>query len=474
MTDVTAVNELWRMSACDLADGIRRKEFSCSEVVKAHLTRISRVNPAVNAVTVILEERALSMAKTADNKLSRNEPAGRLHGVPFTVKENLDLADSATTSGMVVCKDALSPVDAPHIAQLLGAGAIPIARTNLSEMSLRPHTDNELNGPTLNPWNRELTPGGSSGGDTVAVATGMTPLGMGNDYGGSLRVPAQFCGVTSIKPTSGRIANHSALVPSDPMLTLQLFFSNGPIARKIRDLRIALYAMSGYDVRDPLWIPAPIGGSKGKKPVKVALVKNPSGGGVDDITEISINRAAAFLQDSGYIVEEAELPSLIEGGSIFIQLIATEMRTMFMPVAGHFMSEKMKRFLQYWLDMFPEDSLADYMNAFALRNGIAREWNKFFEKYPVIVGPGFTYSTPAVDFDIDSEESFLSFMKGSRLIFMANLLGIPALSMPVGIHKGLPMSVQLLSGRFNEDICMDVAEDIEKYVEEITPISPKY
>ena len=336
MTDRTVVNELWRMSAFDLAGGIRRKDFSCSEVVKAHLTRIDQVNPLVNAVTVKLEERALSMAKAADNKPSGNKPAGRLHGVPFTVKENLDLSGSATTSGMVVCKDALSPVDAPHIAQLIDAGAIPIARTNLSEMSLRPHTDNELNGPTLNPWNRELTPGGSSGGDAVAVATGMTPLGMGNDYGGSLRAPAQFCGVTSIKPTSGRIASHSALVPADPMLTLQLFFSNGPIARRVRDLRIALYSMSGYDARDPQWIPARLGDSSRKKPLKIALVKDPSGIGVDEVTAMSIKKVAEYLEDSGYIVEEAEPPSIIEGGRLFIQLIATEMRTMFMPVAGQF------------------------------------------------------------------------------------------------------------------------------------------
>ena len=474
MTDKRAVNELWRMNAFDLSKGICRKEFSCVEVVQAHLFRIDQINPIVNAVTVKLEERALSMAKIADEKLSKNEPVGSLHGVPFTIKENIDLSDSATTAGMVVGKDAISPVDAPNIAQLLKAGAIPIARTNLSEMSLRPHTDNELNGPTLNPWNRELTPGGSSGGDAVAVATGMTPLGMGNDYGGSLRVPAQFCGITSIKPTTGRIAGHSALVPSDPLLTMQLFFSNGPLARKVRDLRIALYAMSGYDVRDPQWIPAPLGNGIRKKPFKVALIKDPSGTGVDKITEMSIKKAVEYLEDAGYVVEEAEPPSIIEGGRLFIQLIATEIRTTFMPVAGQFMSEKMQKFLQYWFDMFPEDSLAGYINAFALRNSIAREWSTFFERYPVIIGPGFTYSTPGVDFDVKSEESFLLFMKGSRLIFMANLLGIPALSLPVGTYNGLPMSVQLISGRFSEDICLDVAEDIEKYVEEITPINPMF
>ena len=472
MTDRGTVNELWSLSASDLSEGIRRKEFSCVEVAKAHLSRIDQINPLVNAVTVKLDERALSMAKIADDKLKRNEPVGSLHGVPFTIKENLDLAGSATTSGMKECKDAISPVDAPHIAQLLKAGAIPIGRTNLSEMSMRPHTDNPLHGATLNPWDRELSPGGSSGGDAVAVATGMTPLGLGNDYGGSLRAPAQFCGVSSIKPTSGRIASHSALVPSDPMLTLQLFFSNGPIARKIHDLRIALYAMSGYDARDPLWIPAPLGNSNRKKPLKIALVKDPSGTGMDETTGISLKNACKYLEDAGYIIEETEPPSISEGWDLFIQLIATELRIMFIPFVAPFMTEKVKKFFQFWCDMFPEDSLPTYMNAFAVRNRIAREWAMFFENYPVILGPCFAGSIPVIDFDIKSEDSFLSFIKGSSLIFMANLLGLPALSLPVGIYKGLPVSVQLISGRFSEDICLDVAEDIEKYVEVITPLNP--
>jgi len=363
-------------------------------------------------------------------------------------------------------------VDAPHIARLMEAGAIPIARTNVSEMCMRPHSDNPLWGAVKNPWNTGLSTGGSSGGDAAAVATGMTPLGMGNDYGGSLRVPSQFCGVAAIKPTTGRVASHSSLMPGDPFLTLQLFFSNGPIARRVSDLRRALHVMSGYDVRDPQWIPAPLCPGESKRPFKVALVKRPGGMDTDEYSRAALNMAADCLESDGYIVEEVEPPLIMEGWRIFIQLIAMELRTCFIPAASPFMSENLKIYMNYFSRMFPGDSLIDYMTGFSQRLGIAREWALFLEKYPVILSPVYAGAIPAPDFDIRDENGFLSFMNNSRMVFMANFLGLPAVSLPVGVIKGLPVSVQLISGRFREDLCLDVAGDIEKYVERFTPFTP--
>ena len=468
----TVSKEIWQMGAGDIAEAIRAREITCTEVVRSHLLRIDEVNPLVNAVTEKLTERAFLMAEKADRQLEGGEHVGRLHGVPFTIKENIDLAGSATTSGMIAGKDAISPVDAPHIARLLKAGAIPIARTNLSEMSMRPHTSNELHGTTLNPWSPALTCGGSSGGDAVAVATGMTPLGMGNDYGGSLRVPSQFCGVASIKPGLGRVASHSALLPSDPALTMQLFFSNGPIARRVCDLRSSFYAMSGYDARDPWWTPAPFGNGQKPHPFRVALVKSAAGVEIDPSSSAALDLAALYLADSGYLVEEAEPPLIIDGWRLFIELVAIELRTLFIPMVKPFMSKKIEKFLKYFCGMFPGGTLADYMSGFALRNSIAREWNLFFEKYPVIVGPVYSGAVPVVDFDIKSEDSFFTFMANSKLVFMANLLGLPAVSLPVGMHNGLPVSVQIISGRFREDTALDVAENIEKSVKQITPVTP--
>jgi amidase len=204
-------SDLWRMGASDLAAVIRSKQASSRQVVEAHLERIAQVNSPLNAITVLLAERALGAADAADRALASGAEPGPLHGVPMTVKENIDLAGSATTMGVVVLRDSLPQGDAPHIAQLKAAGAIPMARTNTPDFGMRWHTDNALRGATRNPWAPERTPGGSSGGEAAALATGMTPLGMGNDYAGSLRWPSQCCGTAALKPTLGRIPRGPAL-----------------------------------------------------------------------------------------------------------------------------------------------------------------------------------------------------------------------------------------------------------------------
>ena len=180
---------LWQWSATDLAKAIREKTRSSQDVIQAHLDRIDAVNPAVNAVTVVLEDDALRMAREADEKIAAGESVGRLHGVPITVKEGFDVVGSATTHGIVALKDSMPQTDAPVVAHLKQAGAIPIGRTNLPDYGLRYHTDNDLHGATLNPWDPSRTPGGSTGGEAAAIATGMSPLGVGGDGFGHTDVP---------------------------------------------------------------------------------------------------------------------------------------------------------------------------------------------------------------------------------------------------------------------------------------------
>src|SRR5215471_9540710 len=193
------MTDLWRMGAWELAERVRSREVSRREVVEAHLRRIEDVNPRVNAISVVLADEALAAAEDAD----RGD--GPLAGVPVTIKENIDVAGSATTFGIVPLREALAREDAPHIAELRAAGAIPIGRTNMPELGMRWHTASALHGLTRNPWSAGHTAGASSGGDAVAVATGMTPLGMGNDGAGSLRWPAQCCGVAALRPSLGRV-----------------------------------------------------------------------------------------------------------------------------------------------------------------------------------------------------------------------------------------------------------------------------
>lgn len=200
-------SELWQYSATELAKMIRSKDVTSEEVVEDHLKRIEEVNPKLNAITAVLEESALSEARRADQA----EPVGPLHGVPFTVKENIDLFGTPTTSGIPAGAELMPSADAPVVKRMKNAGAIPVGRTNLPELGLRIDTDNPLRGRTLNPWDQTRTAGGSSGGEASAIASGMSPLGLGNDIGGSVRNPAFCCGISSLKPSAGRIPRASTI-----------------------------------------------------------------------------------------------------------------------------------------------------------------------------------------------------------------------------------------------------------------------
>src|SRR5215207_654414 len=184
------MSEIWQLPATELAQRIARRQLSSVEVVDAHLARIDAVNPALNAVVRVLADEAGTGAVIADQKLAAGETVGPLHGVPFTVKENIDMAGLPTTWGMPALAQAVVPADAPVVERMRAAGAIPIARTNLPDMALRVHTDSSLHGLTRNPWHPGRTAGGSSGGEAAALASGMSPIGLGNDIGGSLRNPA--------------------------------------------------------------------------------------------------------------------------------------------------------------------------------------------------------------------------------------------------------------------------------------------
>ncbi len=465
--------ELWRMGASDLAQAIREKKVSSREVIEAHLARIDAVNPAVNAVTVVLAESARAAADAADNALAAGKPLGPLHGVPVTVKENIDVVGSATTQGLVAFKDALPACDAPHIKQLRAAGAVILARTNLPDVGLRFHTDNALRGATKNPWDAGRTTGGSSGGEAAALATGMTPLGMGNDYAGSLRWPAQCCGIASLRTTFGRVAQASSIPPEDSPITAQLFSVQGPMARHVRDLRLALPLISGADARDPWWTPAPLVGPEISRPVRVAVTVDPAGEGVDGAVADGIRKAAAALSDAGYAVEEVEPPKIAEARDIFSRLITSELKVSVYPLLKGVASADALRFLDLSFAVLPQLDYAGYVAAFAARRAIARAWSVFQERYPIVLGPVVTMQAFPVGFDVASEENFATLIRNFRMTVLANLLGLPAAVVPVGVTGGLPQGVQIIGARYREDLCLDAAEAIEARLGVVTPIDPR-
>jgi amidase len=464
--------ELWRIGASDLAAAIRAKRVSSREVVEAHLARIAAVNPAVNAVTVVLAEQALATASAADNALARGADIGPLHGVPITVKENIDVAGSATTQGLVALKDAVPPLDAPHIVQLRAAGAIPMARTNMPDLGLRYYTDNALRGPTRNPWDSTRTAGGSSGGEAAALATGMTPLGMGNDLGGSLRWPSQCCGTTALRTTYGRVAQASSIPPEDSTIVMQLMAVQGPMARHVRDLRLALSCMCGPDARDPRWTPAPLSGSAPPSPVRVAVTIDPAGEGVDPDVAAGVRKAAAALRDAGYAVEEVEPPMVAEARDLFAGLLVADLKTVLYPLLKPVASADAVRFLDLVFSVVPEFDYVGYVSGFARRSAVARAWSVFMERYPLVLGPVVTAQPFAVGFDIAGAEQVAAIIRDFRLTGLVNLLGLPAAAVPVGVASGLPQGVQIIGRPYREDLCLDAAEAVEARLGVLTPIDP--
>src|SRR3954468_19967759 len=264
-----------------LARVIASGELSAREAVDASLARIEAENPRLNALTRVLADAA---------------PAARgpLHGVPFTVKENIDLAGTPTTFGLRgEVPDA--PLDAPHVAHLRAAGAVPVGRGNLPDLALRWDTESARHGRTLNPWDAALSPGGSSGGDAVAVATGMVPFAVGSDYGGSLRVPGALAGVFALRPTPGRVAQSHSVPPS---MSRQLFATDGLLARHVEDLRLLLPIMAQRSARAPRYTPAEMRAG----PASVACV----------LEDAAVRLAAEALTDAGYAVTAIEPPRLEE------------------------------------------------------------------------------------------------------------------------------------------------------------------
>ncbi len=471
MKELKRTGEIFRLGAADIVRLVKKREISCRESVSAHLDRIAQVNERVNAVVQVLSEQALEQADELDRRIASGEPVGPLAGVPITVKENIDLAGSATTFGVMAMQSAIPARDAPHISKLKQAGAVPIGRTNLSELGLRPHTVNPLRGETKNPWSTEVTPGGSSGGDAVAVATGMTPLGMGNDYGGSLRGPAQFNGVCSIKPSLGRVPDHMSLMPSEPGISSQLFLSQGPIARHVRDLRAALEQMNGFDARDPRWVPVPMDGAMPDWPLRVAVVTDPAGYGVAPTIASGVQKAADWLSDAGYAVDEIEPPQVFDAWWKWVELTCIEIRTLVLPGARKIASADTVAFLEYWSELSSDCSLTAYIEALARRNAIARKWAEFQETYPLILGPALTETDFEPEFDIRSADEVQRFIRASRLIMAANMLGIPAAVLPVD-NPNERAAVQIIGPRFGDGCVLDAAEIVEQRAGVFTPVDP--
>ena len=458
-------NPIWQWSAVDTAAAIRDRRASAEDVVQAHMERMRAVNPALNAVVVDLGPQAIEAARAADRAQVRGDAAGKLHGVPITIKINIDLEGQANSNGVLAFKDNIAPGDSPVVANLKKAGAIIIGMTNTPEFSMRGFTDNRLHGLTRNPWDSAITCGGSSGGAGASIAAGIGAIGHGNDIGGSLRWPAYCNGIATIKPTQGRIPAFNPSAPAERPLMAQFMSAQGPLAREVRDVRLGLDVMSQRDIRDPWWVPAPLDGPKLPSPIKVALARIPDDMQTDPEVIGLLRVAADHLANAGYDVVETELPDLTGTWQLWCDLIMTELKVLQEAQMREFGSADFRQTLDGFLKMATILDGRAYMEAIARRSRVLRNWLLFLESYPVILTPLSVQRTPEVNADLGGDARVGSlFWNDLRFMSSINVLGLPAAVVPIGLVGGNPVGVQLIASRYREDVCLDAAAAIEARV----------
>lgn len=336
-------------------------------------------------------------------------------------------------------------------------------------MGLRLCTDNPLHGRTLNPFDASLTAGGSSGGDAVAVTTGMVPLGVGGDLGGSLRVPAACTGSVTLKPTQGRVAHASSLPPRDYGLASQLMLAIGPITRSARDLQRILAVLAGRDIRDPLSVDVPLSGTE---PIErcVALVTSLPGTPLPQSAVAAVQRAASCLEDAGWTVEEATPPELERVADVFSNLLAAELVVVNQQLEP-FVSTRLFQHLQHLAQANRERPMSPFVVR-TERSRLMREWSQFFSAYPVLLGPNLGTPIWPLDRDLDPITGIQFLADATRFIVPANVLGIPSLAMPMAVTNGLPTSILIQADRWREDLCLEAALAIEARLPENTPVDP--
>ncbi len=455
-------NELTYSDATKLAELIRTREVSPVEVMQAHLDRIQAVNPQVNAI-VTIADGALESAIAAEKAVLRGEALGALHGVPFTAKDSIDSADLLTQRGSPIFKGRQPDRDATSIARLKDAGGILLAKTNLPEFSYWIESDNLLSGRSNNPWDLSRTPGGSSGGESAAIASGMSPLGLGTDLAISVRGPAAQTGIVSLKTTHGRIPM-TGIWPRVP----RRFWHVGPMARSIRDLTLAFSQLAGPDGLDgyassTVAFDAGLG-SKPSRKLRVGWLVEPGFGPIDPEVATTVVAAAKALSGAGVTVEPVRIPALERDSAldIFNRLHVMEMKPAFKEATAGRSEEELYMMAKYMLSL-PDTSMQDYIDAEQgaerLRDGFA----SYFQKYDALLTPVLpipAYKHGQSEFVINGQTVGPTYIQGATVPL--NVTGLPGVSMRFGTSKdNMPINVQVVGAWQAESTILHVASLLE-------------
>jgi amidase len=454
---------LTRRSARELAAMIKSRAVSPLEVLDAHLAVIARVNPKLNAIVTLAADQARAQARATESAVMRGDSLEALAGLPVAIKDITPTAGIRTTFGSPLYKDHVPDEDAEAVRRLKAAGAVVLGKTNTPEFAAGANTVNALFGATRNPWNGALSPAGSSGGSAVAVATGMVPIAQGTDFGGSIRIPAAFCGIVGIRPTPGLIPNHPSPLLWDPGQV------HGPLARTAEDAALMLDAMVGLSALSPISVAPPwpsalaeVERCEDARGLRIGYASDIAGIGVDTEIDAICRQAARQLQDAGAAVEE-------------IAFDASDGRDPYLTWRGAWMvGRQFTRLAQ--LEAFGENLKGNVqagMKVTALelaaaehqRAQVFHRFRELFERFDILLTP----AAPVKPFPV--EISFPNEINGRKLdnyvdwiapAFLITLVSLPAGSVPAGMSRdGLPVGLQIVAPRFEEPRILSIAKLVQ-------------
>jgi len=453
--------EITALFAWQLADKIRRQLLSPVEVVEAYLRRIDELNPILNAI-VTLAPDAVAKAKEAETAVTRGDVLGPLHGVPLTIKDTIETKGLRTTSGSAMRANFIPERDASSVDRLKAAGAIILGKTNTAEMAMDYTTDNPIFPRAVNPHNSLLSTGGSSGGEAAAIASCLSPGGIGSDLAGSIRIPSHFCGIAGLKPTVGRVPGGGQFPPSTGPYSLGAVI--GPMARSVSDLHLLFNVLAGFESSN--WA---TGFEKRRAMMNGWRVSWFVDDGISPVTEETrhaVKTAAAALADAGLVVEETRPPGIEHGHDLWLRLFSrasvVQLRNVY---AGH--EEKAGDFVRWRLataDETPPPTLDDYISSWLERDQLRTELIDWMDQTPLILAPvGATPALPHDTLKVEVGGQRLSIFRAFSYSQTFNVFDLPVVVIPVGRSpEGMPIGVQVIGRPFAEETVLAAAAIIEQ------------
>lgn len=454
------MKELIFASASEIARRIRDREISAVEVTEMHLARIDEVNPALNAVVTRCDETALARAREADAAMANGKPVGPLHGVPVTIKDAFDTAGVRSTAGTRGRAQYIPSVNATGVERLLAAGAILIGKTNTSELTLFYETDNLLFGRTSNPYDLLRSPGGSSGGAAAIVAAGGSPLDLGSDTGGSIRLPAHFCGVAGLKPTAGRVPRTGLIVPGG--VPVDALTQIGPIARYVDDLALVLPILSGVDWWDHSVIPMDFPDPEYARIHDLKVAFYTDNGEVAASAEVAavVKECARVVAEAKAKITEARPPGIEKSRSLFRRIFNSGGGAWVHRILETLGTTEVSPYLN-WVkndDDKAQGKASDVTTLMSELEAFRRELLGFMKEYDVILAPAHA-SAALPHGELTSAENSPGFSFSQTY----NLTGWPSVVVRAGTSgQGLPIGIQVVARPWREEVALAVARRIEQ------------